>query len=406
MELPRRRRVSVLRPTRARFSRGGGGGCGTPRVGQRRTARRRVVQQPTGRNWILRKWTRLHQATRPTALHVAVHDPPRRAGLAHPRGQSEPRGRIHHDGAAVQFRRQLRRWWWWRRRRRRVWRPIRPGVVRRESSQPRRSCGGGRRSQRSMGQRIRSFLPRLVQRRARGARRAGDGRGCRGFYRFRGAFGVEVRGDPLVVSHAEPRRRAHDGILQRRGGFGDDRVGVRTVRGAQRERGQPSGRASSVDGLGTRVRSRSPASPGGLQKKWSAGSFGSVGSMGGGGGGGSPAGSVAVTTGYDRIMAMCKSVGASITFTCAEMSDREHNPGYLCGPEGLLRQVVAAAARAGVDVAAENALYRCDAVAFKQMVRNCKRGGSRTARGCARSRSFACATRSSRRGTSPSLRRS
>jgi len=118
-----------------------------------------------------------------------------------------------------------------------------------------------------------------------------------------------------------------------------------------------------------------PASPGGLQKKWSAGSFGSVGSMGGGGGGGSPAGSVAVTTGYDRIMAMCKSVGASITFTCAEMSDREHNPGYLCGPEGLLRQVVAAAARAGVDVAAENALYRCDAVAFKQMVRNCKRGG-------------------------------
>ena len=69
--------------------------------------------------------------------------------------------------------------------------------------------------------------------------------------------------------------------------------------------------------------------------------------MGGGGGGGSPAGSVAVTTGYDRIMAMCKSVGASITFTCAEMSDREHNPGYLCGPEGLLRQVVAAAARPG-----------------------------------------------------------
>ena len=111
MELPRRRRVSVLRPTRARFSRGGGGGCGTPGVGQRRTARRRVVQQPTGRNWIFRQWTRLHQATRPTALHVAVHDPPRRAGLAHPRGQSEPRGRIHHDGAAVQFRRQLRRWW-------------------------------------------------------------------------------------------------------------------------------------------------------------------------------------------------------------------------------------------------------------------------------------------------------
>jgi beta-amylase len=74
-------------------------------------------------------------------------------------------------------------------------------------------------------------------------------------------------------------------------------------------------------------------------------------------------------------MAVAKSCGASVTFTCAEMSDREHDPEHKCGPEGLMRQVVRCAARHGVDVAAENALYRCDATAFKQMVRNCKRGG-------------------------------
>jgi beta-amylase len=41
-----------------------------------------------------------------------------------------------------------------------------------------------------------------------------------------------------------------------------------------------------------------------------------------------------------------------------------------CGPEGLLRQVVATADRHGVEISAENALYRCDAGAYKQMVRN------------------------------------
>jgi beta-amylase len=83
-------------------------------------------------------------------------------------------------------------------------------------------------------------------------------------------------------------------------------------------------------------------------------------------------------SGYDRVMAVAKSCGASVTFTCAEMSDREHDPEHKCGPEGLMRQVVRCAARHGVDVAAENALYRCDATAFKQMVRNCKRGGGET----------------------------
>jgi hypothetical protein len=83
-----------------------------------------------------------------------------------------------------------------------------------------------------------------------------------------------------------------------------------------------------------------------------------------GGGGGVPA--------YDRIMAACAAVGAAVTFTCAEMNDGEHTPAHMCGPEGLLRQVVEAAGRHDVEVAAENALYRCDAAAFKQIARNCK----------------------------------
>jgi beta-amylase len=108
-----------------------------------------------------------------------------------------------------------------------------------------------------------------------------------------------------------------------------------------------------------------------LLKNRSLGSFGSVHSASGDGSSSSTHGS----TGYDRIMAVAKNAGASVTFTCAEMSDREHDPQNRCGPEGLMRQVVSCASRFGVDVAAENALYRCDATAFKQMVRNCKRGG-------------------------------
>ncbi len=120
---------------------------------------------------------------------------------------------------------------------------------------------------------------------------------------------------------------------------------------------------------------------GGLSRKWSSGSFGSHGSLkalerapGAGASGSSSQALSSQFSGYDRIMQMCKATGASVTFTCAEMSDGEHDPRFACGPEGLLREVVAAAGRAGVRVSAENALYRCDATAFKQMVRNCKRG--------------------------------
>ena len=127
----------------------------------------------------------------------------------------------------------------------------------------------------------------------------------------------------------------------------------------------------SFDGLG------SPPRGGGLSQNQSLGSFGSIASVDESreSRGGPASFGANRPSGYDRVMAVAKSAGASVTFTCAEMSDREHDPEHRCGPEGLMRQVVRCAARHGVDVAAENALYRCDATAFKQMVRNCKRGG-------------------------------
>ncbi|EEH55083.1 glycoside hydrolase family 14 protein [Micromonas pusilla CCMP1545] len=76
-------------------------------------------------------------------------------------------------------------------------------------------------------------------------------------------------------------------------------------------------------------------------------------------------------SGYDKIMALCKRSGASVTFTCAEMADKEHTPFHKCGPEGLLRQVVNAAERHGVEISAENALFRCDGDAFRQTEKNC-----------------------------------
>ena len=153
------------------------------------------------------------------------------------------------------------------------------------------------------------------------------------------------------------------------GSSGNDarRASLDWVPGGNRDiaRGHPS-----FDGLG------SPPRGGGLSENRSLGSFGSVAdadelreSRGGAASFGANR-----PSGYDRVMAVAKSAGASVTFTCAEMSDREHDPEHKCGPEGLMRQVVRCAARHGVDVAAENALYRCDATAFKQMVRNCKRG--------------------------------
>ena len=154
--------------------------------------------------------------------------------------------------------------------------------------------------------------------------------------------------------------------LQTSGDFSNRRASMDWVPGRVNAEGGIAGvsGASNVSGF---TNLSSSFSKGGLHKNASAGSFGSMNSLGGD--------TTTTTTGYDKIMQMAKSTGASVTFTCAEMSDREHDPKHMCGPEGLMRQVVECASRAGVPVAAENALYRCDAVAFKQMVRNCKRGG-------------------------------
>ena len=187
-------------------------------------------------------------------------------------------------------------------------------------------------------------------------------------------------------SESAPKSRQNSfGKLGGGGGSGADvrRASMDWVPGGGGDRGVSHSRPS-FDGLG------SPPRGGGLSKNQSLGSFGSVGSFVDESNSRESRSTLGGThasfgtrgdnrpSGYDRVMAVAKSCGASVTFTCAEMSDREHDPEHKCGPEGLMRQVVRCAARHGVDVAAENALYRCDATAFKQMVRNCKRGGGET----------------------------
>ncbi|KAI8474102.1 MAG: glycoside hydrolase superfamily [Monoraphidium minutum] len=60
--------------------------------------------------------------------------------------------------------------------------------------------------------------------------------------------------------------------------------------------------------------------------------------------------------GYAPLLEMCARYGASATLTCVEMSDEQHPRDARCGPEGLLRQVRAAAAARGVPLGGENAL--------------------------------------------------
>ena len=44
--------------------------------------------------------------------------------------------------------------------------------------------------------------------------------------------------------------------------------------------------------------------------------------------------------GYRDIIELCAKYNASFTLTCVEMCDSQHPPEALCGPEGLLRQVI------------------------------------------------------------------
>ena len=79
--------------------------------------------------------------------------------------------------------------------------------------------------------------------------------------------------------------------------------------------------------------------------------------------------------GYEPIVKICGKHGARLNFTCTEMRDIEHPFFSRCGPEGLLRQIRAAAARYGVKVAGENALCRFDQDAYDKIILNCRGEG-------------------------------
>ncbi|CAN6305822.1 unnamed protein product [Urochloa humidicola] len=79
--------------------------------------------------------------------------------------------------------------------------------------------------------------------------------------------------------------------------------------------------------------------------------------------------------GYAPIARMLAKRGAVLNFTCMEMRD-EQQPGHgSCSPEQLVRQVKAAAAAAGVELAGENALERYDEAAFSQVVSTARGAG-------------------------------
>ena len=79
--------------------------------------------------------------------------------------------------------------------------------------------------------------------------------------------------------------------------------------------------------------------------------------------------------GYEPIVKICGKHRARLNFTCTEMRDIEHPFFSRCGPEGLLRQIRAAAARYGVKVAGENALCRFDQDAYDKIILNCRGEG-------------------------------
>lgn len=80
--------------------------------------------------------------------------------------------------------------------------------------------------------------------------------------------------------------------------------------------------------------------------------------------------------GYEPIVKICGKHEARLNFTCTEMRDIEHPYFSRCGPEGLLRQIRAAAARHGVKVAGENALCRFDQDAYDKIITNCRGEGT------------------------------
>ncbi|WVZ66210.1 hypothetical protein U9M48_015467 [Paspalum notatum var. saurae] len=80
--------------------------------------------------------------------------------------------------------------------------------------------------------------------------------------------------------------------------------------------------------------------------------------------------------GYAPIARMlARHGGAVLNFTCAEMRDSEQPAAAMSAPERLVRQVLSAAWREGVEVACENALSRYDRRGYNQMLRNARPNG-------------------------------
>lgn len=79
--------------------------------------------------------------------------------------------------------------------------------------------------------------------------------------------------------------------------------------------------------------------------------------------------------GYRPIARMLARHRAVLNFTCIEMQDNEQPSEAGCGPEALVRQVLNAGWKEGIEVSCENALPRFDEEAYDQIVRQSRPEG-------------------------------
>jgi hypothetical protein len=91
--------------------------------------------------------------------------------------------------------------------------------------------------------------------------------------------------------------------------------------------------------------------------------------------------------GYSPILQLCEKHAVNLTLTCVEMCDAQHPSYALCGPEGLLRQIRAMAAKQQVTLSGENALPiftpgGVDAVALDRVVCNVRACRASPLRSC------------------------
>lgn len=91
--------------------------------------------------------------------------------------------------------------------------------------------------------------------------------------------------------------------------------------------------------------------------------------------------------GYSPVLQLCEKYSVNLTLTCVEMCDAQHPSYALCGPEGLLRQIRARAAKQQVSLSGENALpiftpTGVDAVALDRVVSNVRACRAAPLRSC------------------------